>query len=77
MSFNERYFNAWKSVWDLHKRYDGTSINDDENWNRLLDEARNLKQQFKGCPEEEFAKSLILATCTEIERRSKENATTK
>lgn len=74
MSFKEKYFDIWKSVWDLHKRYAGTSINDDVQWSNLLDEAKNLKQQFENSPEASFARDLILATCSEIERSSK-NAT--
>ena len=76
MPFKERYFNIWKTVWDLHRKFDGTSVNDDNRWNSLLDEAKKLKQQFENSTEASFARDLILATCSEIERSSK-NATKK
>lgn len=76
MPFKERYFNIWKTVWDLHRKFDGTSVNDDNRWNSLLDEARALKQKYEKTSEADFAKDLVLSVCAEIERSSK-NATKK
>jgi hypothetical protein len=71
MPFKERYFNIWKSGWDLHRKFDGTSVNDDDRWSSLLDEARALKQKYEKTSEADFAKDLVLAVCAEIERSSK------
>jgi hypothetical protein len=71
MPFKERYFNIWKSGWDLHRKFDGTSVNDDDRWSSLLDEARALKQKYEKTSEADFVKDLVLAVCAEIERSSK------
>lgn len=76
MPFKEKYYDAWMLACNLHKKYNGTTVNDDDRWSNLLDEARALKQKYEKTSEADFAKDLVLAVCAEIERSSK-NATKK
>lgn len=71
MPFKEKYYDAWMLAWNLHKKYNGTSVKDDDRWSSLLDEARALKQKYEKTSEADFAKDLVLAVCAEIERSSK------
>ena len=55
MTFKEQYFQIWKMVWDLHKKYHGIKADDTEKWELLTKESEQITNQYKESPEREFA----------------------
>lgn len=72
MDFRETYFEIWKSAWDFHKRFADMKGTDEE-WESVIDVSGKTVEKFRGKPGYEFAKSLILVTIDELERRDKIN----
>ena len=71
MTFKEQYFQVWKTVWDLHKKYHGVKADDTEKWELLTKESEQITNQYKESPEREFAESLVLLVIRELDAKSK------
>lgn len=70
MDFRGQYFDIWRLVWDFHKKYSNV-IGTDEYWERLVAESGKIVEQYRGLPQYEFIKDLMLAIIGEIERIDK------
>ena len=70
MDFREQYFDIWRLVWDFHKKYSNV-IGTDEYWERLIAESGKIVEQYRGLPQYEFIKDLMLSIIGEIERIDK------
>lgn len=71
MAFKEEYFQIWKAVWDLHKKYHGIKADDTEKWELLTKESEQITNQYKESTEREFAESLVLLVIRELDAKSK------
>lgn len=70
MNFKEQYFNLWGEAWGFHKEF-ASMAGTDEDWQRAVDTSGAIVEKYKGRPEYEFMKSLILAVIDELERQDK------
>ena len=70
MDFREQYFDIWRLVCDFHKKYSNV-IGTDEYWERLIAESGKIVEQYRGLPQYEFIKDLMLSIIGEIERIDK------
>ena len=57
------YFNIYKDIWNLHKKY-AEPIDSDEYWNAVLAESKVIAAKYKS----DFVDLLLLAVTTELER---------
>lgn len=71
MTFKEQYFQIWKAVWDLHKKYYGIKADDTEKWELLTKESEQIANQYEQSPEREFTESLVLLVIRELDAKSK------
>lgn len=60
------YFALYGDIYRLHGKYI-EPVADDSFWSALTADADTLYKKYKDTPQGEFAKSLILAICQEIE----------
>lgn len=70
MDFKEIYFDVWSEVWQFHKKFydnDGS----DQAWQQIVDSAGGTVNKYKGLPQYDFIKDLILAILAELERRDR------
>lgn len=70
MTFKEEYFQIWKAVWDLHKKYYGIKADDTEKWELLTKESEQIANQYEQSPEQEFTESLVLLVIRELDTKS-------
>ena len=75
MNFKEQYFSIWTAAWNLHKKYFGIRVDDEERWKQLNNECEQLDRQYRNRPEQRFLLSLLLAIVAELERSSKDAET--
>ena len=71
MNFREQYFDVWQETWRFHKKFydnDGS----DRTWEQIVDESSHIAKKYEGKPQYNFAKDLILAVISEIEKKDKE-----
>lgn len=70
MDFRETYFDVWQETWRFHKKFydnDGS----DQTWEQIVNESSEIARKYEGKPQYNFAKDLILAVISEIEREDK------
>lgn len=67
MDFKEQYFNVWKTIWEFHRKW-FSNDDSDETWKKILDESSVIVKQYEDKPEKNFAKNLMVAVLSEIER---------
>lgn len=68
MNFKETiYWALYADIWGFHKKYADVK-EDDAFWEQVVDEAHIIYEKYKGKPEGEFAKKLILDVCDELDR---------
>lgn len=70
MDFKERYFEIWKIAWNFHKKRCSNSGTDRE-WEQIVEEIGDIMKQYKGKPEQNFIKDLLLAVLSELEKNDK------
>lgn len=64
------YFELYGDIWRLHGKYI-EPVAADSFWSALTADADTLYRKYRGAPQGEFAKSLILDVCKEIEQSYK------
>ena len=65
------YFEAYKDVWNFHKKYIEIVSDNDEFWNAVTEDARALAKEYQEC---DFIKNLVLNEIDEFERLVKASA---
>lgn len=70
MDFRETYFEIWETAWNFHEQFAGMGGTDQE-WERVVDAAGEIVENYKGTLQYEFVKSLIMAIIAELERVDK------
>ena len=70
--FNIKPFALYGEIYRLHGKYI-EPVADDCFWSALTADADTLYKKYKDTPQGEFAKSLILGVCREIEASYKRN----
>lgn len=71
MDFREQYFGVWQETWRFHRKFynnDGS----DRTWEQIVNESSEIARKYEGKPQYNFAKDLILAVISEIEKKDKE-----
>ena len=71
MDFREQYFDVWQEIWRFHKKFynnDGS----DRTWEQIVNESSEIARKYEGKSQYNFAKDLILAVISEIEKKDKE-----
>lgn len=71
MDFKQEYFSVWKEAWQFHKKFydnDGS----DQAWEQIVNESGEMVRKYEGKLQYNFAKDLILAVISEIEKKDKE-----
>lgn len=66
------YFEIYKDVWNLHKKFIDTICDDDNYWQSLVDEASELTKKYGDC---KFIRNLVLNELEEIETIYKKRRT--
>lgn len=68
MNFKETiYWALYADIWGFHKKYADVK-KDDAFWEQVIDEVNVICEKYKGKPEEEFAKQLLLDVLDELDR---------
>ena len=65
------YFEAYKDVWNYHKKFVEIVSDKDEFWNAVTEDARALAKKYQEC---DFIKNLVLNEIDEFERLVKASA---
>ena len=65
------YFEAYRDVWNFHKKYIEIISDKDEFWNAVTEDARALAKKYQEC---DFIKNLVLNEIDEFERLVKASA---
>lgn len=63
------YFEAYKDVWNFHKRFIDTVCDDNEYWQNVVDEMRRIGRKYNNT---KFIHNLIFNELDELERIWKE-----
>ena len=63
------YFEAYKDIWNFHKKYIDNISDRDEFWQEVIDESNAISKKYGDC---KFIINLLLAEMTEYERICKE-----
>lgn len=63
------YFEAYKDIWNYHKKFIDGICDDDSYWQLVMDEADILTKKYQGC---KFIRNLVLNEAEELERIYKE-----
>lgn len=71
MDFRKCYFDVWNVAWCFHRKFSLRENRTDAYWEQLINEAEEVVEAFKGKPEHDFVRDLILAVLSEIERVDK------
>lgn len=62
------YFEAYRDLWNLHKKYFDV-LNTDDYWKSVMQDARQIEQTYKN---NKFVLDVLMAIIAELEGRSKE-----
>ncbi|MDE7433195.1 MAG: hypothetical protein K2N34_14950 [Lachnospiraceae bacterium] len=62
------YFELYKEVWQLHKKYSGIQQSNDMAWGNLIEEADTIVKRYESS---RFARDLVTSVLNELERKSK------
>lgn len=62
------YFEAYRDLWNLHKKYFDV-LNTDDYWQSVVQDARQIEQTYKN---NKFVLDVLMAIIAELEGRSKE-----
>lgn len=62
------YFEAYRDVWDLHKRHSKV-LNTDAYWQSVIDESGQIAKKYGN---NRFVNDLLIAVVSELERISRE-----
>lgn len=63
------YFEAYRDIWNFHKKYIENVCNDDVYWEAVINEADIIAKKYHCC---QFITNLLFAEITEFERICKE-----
>lgn len=63
------YFEAYRDIWNYHKKFIDGICNDDSYWQSVIEEASELRKKYGEC---KFIRNLALNEIEELERIYKE-----
>ena len=63
------YFEAYKDIWNYHKKFIDGICDDDSYWQSVIDEGDILTKKYQEC---KFIRNLVLNEAEELERIYKE-----
>lgn len=63
------YFEMYKDIWTYHKKFIDGICENDEYWQKVVNESGDLLRKYQGCV---FMKNLLLNEINELDRLYKE-----